>query len=451
MTRQQNRRRRILTAIAGIAVAGLALTACSSGGSGESDGDVKLTFRTWDTNAQAAYEESFATFTKEHPNITVDVEVVPWADYFTKLRTDIAGDSAADLFWINASSYAPYAEAGALSDISEVYGDDFEAAAQEWAPSVVEQFTHDGTLFALPQTSDGGIAVYYNADLLAKAGVTPEEVSKLQWAPGGGSDDTLIPTLQKLTLDASGKTAAESGFDAQNVAQYGYNAAADLQAIYLPFIGSNGGTFQDGEKFTFSDPKTVEAFQYLVDLINEHHVAPDAADTNTNGDFSRDQFLQGKMALFQSGLYNLANVADNADFEWGVAMMPAGPEGAVSVTNGVAVAGNAKSEHQDAVNEVLRWLGTTEGNSPIGSTGANLPAVVGAQDAYREFWAGRDVELEPFFKVLESGKTIPAPVGANFNSASEAFGPILSEIFLGQLPVEKGLQQADKAANAAIG
>ncbi|QZY50802.1 ABC transporter substrate-binding protein [Leucobacter tenebrionis] len=447
------KQRRILAALAGVAIAGLALTSCASegGGNGGGDGDVTLTFRTWDTNAQAAYEESFAAFTEQNPDITVDVEVVPWADYFTKLRTDIAGDSAADLFWINSSSYLPYAQSGALLDIADVYGDDFDAAKAEWAPSVVEQFTDDGKLYGVPQTSDGGIAVYYNADLLEAAGVAPEELSELQWAPGGGSDDTLIPTLQKLTVDQAGKTAADADFDANSIAQYGYNAAQDLQAIYLPYIGSNGGTFQDGEKFTFSNPKTVEAFQYIVDLINEYHVAPDAADTNTNGDFSRDQFLQGKMALFQSGLYNLANVADNADFDWGVAMLPAGPEGAVSVTNGVAVVGNAKSDHQEAVNKVLQWLGTADGNSAIGATGANLPAVEGAQDVYRQYWADKDVNLDPFFDVLESGVTIPAPVGENFGAASEGFGPILSEIFLGQLPVEEGLKQADEVANAAIG
>ena len=45
-------------------------------------------------------------------------------------------------------------------------------------------------------------------------------------------------------------------------------------------------------------------------LINADHVAPPASDTNDNGDFSRNQFLQGRMALFQSGTYNLAAVAD---------------------------------------------------------------------------------------------------------------------------------------------
>ena len=53
-------------------------------------------------------------------------------------------------------------------------------------------------------------------------------------------------------------------------------------------------------------------------LINHDHVAPPASDTNDNGDFSRNQFLQGRMALFQSGTYNLAAIADQSHFRWGV-------------------------------------------------------------------------------------------------------------------------------------
>ena len=71
----------------------------------------------------------------------------------------------------------------------------------------------------------------------------------------------------------------------------------------------------------------MQAFDYLVRLINDDHVAPRASDTNGNGDFSRNQFLQGRMALFQSGTYNLAAIADQAPFHWGVAMLPSGPAG----------------------------------------------------------------------------------------------------------------------------
>ena len=102
-------------------------------------------------------------------------------------------------------------------------------------------------------------------------------------------------------MDVNGKTAAENGFDARRIRQWGYNAANDLQGINLNFIGSAGGVFADGDRFAFDNPQTVTAFQYVVDLINSDNVSPPASDTNDNGDFSRNQFLSGRMAVFQSG------------------------------------------------------------------------------------------------------------------------------------------------------
>ena len=148
--------------------------------------------------------------------------------------------------------------------------------------------------------------------------------------------------------------------------QWGYNAANDLQAIYLNYIGSAGGVFSDGDRFAFDNPQAAAAFRYVVGLINTDRVAPPASDTNDNGDFSRNQFLSGRMALFQSGTYNLAQIAERATFRWGVAMLPAGPAGRVSVTNGIVAAGNPASRHPDAVRQVLAWLGSTRGNEYVG-------------------------------------------------------------------------------------
>jgi multiple sugar transport system substrate-binding protein len=440
-----SRLRTLAAAAAVLAAAAALLTGCSSGSSDA--GATTLTFRTWDENAAKAYRQSFAALHKQDPDLTVKVDVVPWADYFTKLRTDLAGGSADDLFWINSASFGEYARNGALVDIDTALGSKAKSA---WASSVVEQFTQDGKLWGVPQTSDGGIAVYYNKDLLAKAGLTAADLAHLKWAPGAGASDTLLSTAQKLTKDASGKTADQAGFDAKNVVQWGYSAAQDLQAIYLPFIGSNGGSYQktDGS-FTLTDPKTEQAFQYIVDLINRYHVAPSAADTNSDGDFTLNQFQQGKIALFQSGLYNLSNVADNVKFDWGVAELPAGPAGAVSVTNGIVVAGNAKSPHQAAIAKALKWLGSKAGNGPVGSTGANLPAVTAAQQVYFDYWKNKGVDVTPFFDVIKNKPTIPAPVGDHFDDASTAYKPALDEVFLGRLSVEKGLAEAQAAANKA--
>ena len=309
---------------------------------------------------------------------------------------------------------------------------------------MIDQFTRNGTLWGVPQLTDAGIAVYYNADLLAGAGVSPDQLD-LRW---GVDADTLRPLAARLTVDEAGRRAGTPGFDAGRIRQWGYNAADDLQGIYLNFIGSAGGTFSDDDRFTFDNPGAATAFDYLVGLINTEHVAPPASATNDNGDFSRNQFLAGRMALFQSGTYNLANVASQAKFRWGVTLLPSGPAGRVSVTNGIAAAGNAASRHPDAVHRVLDWLGSAEGNGFVGRDGAAIPAVLAAQRVYRDYWAARGVDVSPFFTVLD-GPRIAAPGGSGFAAGYQAIKPYFDEMFLGRLPVAEALAQAQAAANAA--
>ncbi|MFN3002099.1 ABC transporter substrate-binding protein [Mycolicibacterium wolinskyi] len=430
--------------------AGLALTmalllvaAMLLGRDTEPSGKTVVTVRLWDPQVAAAYRESFDAFSAEHPDIEVRVNTVAYSTYFDTLRTDVAGGSADDIFWISNAYFAGYADNGRLLDIGKLLGPN---VARAWEPSVVNQFTRNGTLWGVPQLTDAGIAVYFNADLLDAAGVGLAELPTLRWS--NGPDDTLRRLLARLTVDQAGRTAVTPGFDANRIRQWGYNAANDLQGIYLNYIGSAGGIFAIGDRFAFNNPQSVEAFEYLVRLINDDHVAPPASDTNNNGDFSRNAFLQGRMALFQSGTYNLAAIADQARFRWGVVMLPAGPKGRVSVTNGIAAAANPATRHPDAVREVLAWMGSKRGNEFLGVRGAAIPAVLAAQPVYHDYWKARGVDVSPFFRVLR-GPRIPAPGGAGFPAGYEAIKPYFDEMFLGRGDVATTLADAQWAANAA--
>jgi multiple sugar transport system substrate-binding protein len=427
----------------GIVAVLLAATAALLNYSGEPHGKIVVTVRIWADQIGSAYRESFEAFTRAHPDIEVHVNMVAYSTYFNTLRTDVAGGSADDIFWMSNAYFAAYADSGRLLDIGKTLGRD---AASGWESAVVEQFTRNGTLWGVPQLTDAGIALYYNADLLAAAGVDPGQLNTLRWSLDGG--DTLRPMLGRLTADADGNRADSPDFDAGRVRQWAYNAANDPQGIYLNYIGSAGGVFQHGDRFAFDNPPATAAFRYLVDLINRDHVAPPAANTNDNGDFSRNQFLAGRMALFQSGTYNLAPIAHNAPFHWGVAMMPAGPAGRVSVTNGIAAAGNAATKHPDAVRQLLAWMGSKQGNEYLGRYGAAIPAVSSAQPVYFDYWTARGVDVTPFFAVL-NGPRIEAPGGAGFAAGNDAVQPYFDEMFLGRGDVAATLKQAQAAANAA--
>ena len=412
------------------AMALLLVSAVTLGRETEPPGRTVVTVRLWDQQVAGAYRRSFDEFTRRHPGIEVRVNVVAFSTYFDTLRTDVAGGSADDIFWISNAYFAPYVDSGRLVDVTSSFG---PQAVAGWEPSVVDQFTRDRRLWGVPQLTDAGIALYYNADLLSAAGVDPAVLDSLRWSPDD-TVDTLRPLLSRL---AGGRGR-----------QWAYNAANDLQGIYLNYIGSAGGVFSVGDRFAFDNAQAAEAFRYLVRLINVDKVAPPASATNDNGDFSRNMFLQGRMALFQSGTYNLAAVAANAPFRWGVALLPAGPAGRVSVTNGIAAAGNSASPHPESVREVLAWMGGTDGNAYLGVGGAAVPAVLAAQRTYFDYWAAKGVDVAPFFDVLH-GPRISAPGGAGFAAGFNALKPYFDEMFLGRLDVAQALPQAQTAANAA--
>ena len=290
--------------------------------------------------------------------------------------------------------------------------------------------------------------MYYNKSLLDAAGVSIEDLQNLSWDPSA-STDSLREITRKLTLDSSGRNAADPAFDADHIVQYGYNAALDGQAMFIPYLGSAGATLQDESgHFTFASPEGDAAVGYLVDLINKEHVAPSAADTNDNGDFSRDQFLQGKIALFQSGAYNLANVAEGASFEWGLAPQPKGPAGAVTVGNSVVAAGSTTSANPEAQHKLLAWLAGKDGGTALGKTGAGFPANEEAQATWTAYWSDKGIDTSVMAKT-PSG-TIMAPFGAKLGAAMDAYNGVLKEVFLGRTGVHEGVQAAQDAANAAI-
>jgi len=431
---------RLLAAVAALAVAVGVLTGCAPA-------EDRLTLRLWDPQVAAAYRTSLAAFTRS-TGIRVDVVVVPWADYFTQLRADVAAGTVDDVFWTNATGFRAYAAAGAIRPVS---ADQRSRQESTWQPAVVRQYSADGKLWGVPQITDPGIGLLYNAQLLRAAGLTPDDIGRLSWDPAA-ADDPLRQAARRLTLDDAGRHPGDAGFDAARTAQYGFGAADDLNAVLLQFLAGNGAAWQDGDRFVFASPEGRAALGYVVDLMNREQVAPSAADTDppAGGSYLLDQFTQGRLALFPTGAYNLANVRDGARFDWGIAPLPRGPAGAISVTNGVILAASARSPHRAEQQRLLDWLGSAAGQAAIGRSGAAMPAVVSAQQDYLRSWRKRGVDVSPMLDVLANG-SIQAPQGSRYTAASDAMQPILDDVFLGRRPVGSGLRAAQDAANAAGG
>jgi len=449
------KRRTILSSLAAAGLIGTA-AACSpssdggsssaSGGASDGGGTTgdkgSLTFRLWDETAVPAYEESFQAFTKES-GWGVSIDVVPWADYWTRLPLDVASGDAADVYWMNSANYVQLKDSEALLNINDVVPD----GADQWEKSVVDLYTRDGGLWGVPQIWDS-IALFYNKGLVEEAGVDP---SALAFDPTAETD-ALRDAGKALTVDKAGKHPGEDGFDADSREQFGFNSQADRQAIIGPMLASNGAEWQKDDKYTFASPEGIEAFQYMADLINVENVAPSAADTNENGDFTRDLFTQGKLGLFQSGPYNLLAISDGVadSFEWALAAPVAGPAGPKSLVHGVVAVGNAKADkdQQAGIKELLTWLGSKEGQLPLAEKGVSFPGHVDAQDAFIAFWKEKGVDVSVFVEAAKNAAE--ADIGARANAGLTAAIPVFQEVFIGRLTAEEGIPQAQEEGNAAM-
>jgi len=139
-----------LAAAALALVAALLFVTAMFMGRSDDNGKIVVTVRLWAEPIASAYKESFDAFSRTHPHIEVRTNMVAFSNYFDTLRTDVAGGSAADIFWLSNAYLDAYADSGRLMKI--------EQPNHDWETAVVDQFTHNGSLWGVPQLTDAGIA-----------------------------------------------------------------------------------------------------------------------------------------------------------------------------------------------------------------------------------------------------------------------------------------------------
>ena len=182
--------------------------------------------------------------------------MVSYSSYFNTLRTDVAGGSADDIFWVSNAYLAGYADSGRLMDIGKTLG-----------PEATSSVGAVGGRAVHPRRDAVGCAATdrrRHRDVLQRRSARRRRrrrrrIDGLRWSPDGG--DTLRPLLARLTVDADGRTAATAGFDAGRVRQWAYNAANDAQGIYLNYIGSAGGVVPGRRSVRVRQPRRDRGLQ----------------------------------------------------------------------------------------------------------------------------------------------------------------------------------------------
>ena len=398
------------------AVAALALlTGCSSTGTGGDDagGDVTLTYGVWsqDETMQALVD----AFEKENPGITVDLQVNPWTEYWTKLQVGAQGGTAPDAFWILGDRFQVYAANDQLLPL----GDAIEDAGVDlgvYPEALVDLFTYDDELYGLPKDFDT-VGLWYNKTLFDAAGVAyPTD----QW-----TWDDVSAAAAQLTDPAAGV--------------YGIAAPLNRQEGFYNTVAQAGGHIIDDGKSGYDDPKTQEGLRFWTDL-QKAGVSPTLeqfADTEAVA-----QFENGSVAMYYGGSFYAQRFYENADLRAAVdvTVLPQGAERA-TVINGIQNVGFAGTKHPEELKKFLLFLGGKEAAEIQAATGAVIPAYEGTQQAWVDSMP--EFNVQAFIDQVPDGVVYPVSADtAAWNALEDEYLPAA---WNGTEPVE---DVADRLATA---
>ena len=105
-------RRSFLAASAALAAASL-----TTGCGGASAGKTHLPLQTWAVFQRDGMQALCAAYTAMHPEVTIEVQVTSWNEYWTKLEAATMARQAPDIFWMHTNEILKYAgqrQAGGL-------------------------------------------------------------------------------------------------------------------------------------------------------------------------------------------------------------------------------------------------------------------------------------------------------------------------------------------------
>ena len=252
-------------------------------------------------------------FMELNPNVTIEHQPTPWADYHTKIQTMLAGGTPADIYRY-VQEVTPIVTVHekklhlALDDYIE--RDSYDLTA--FKPDSIVLYQWEGNTYGLPRDY-GNQNFYYNKTMFEEAGIAPPPAD---WEDTEYTFDVFLADMLALTKKSGDKTE-----------QWGCTITRGVRPMASYLYCNGGGLIHADDagiarETALTDENSIETLQFLQDLMYVHGVAPSPDVESETG--SRELFNSGKIALMLTNPSAVNTFRTIESFEWDVGTLPIG-------------------------------------------------------------------------------------------------------------------------------
>lgn len=410
-------RKRHIALLAATAATALLVTSCAAEGGDpaakpEGTPSGEITYAIWSNSQKPTMEKLIADFNTQYPDVTVNLEVTPWDQYFTKLQTQASSGTLPDVFWMNRSNVQLYALNGMLQPIDDMVVEE-PIDLGNYPQQLVDLFTVEGVSYGVPKDFDS-IAIFYNKDIFDRAGV---DYPNPDW-----------------TLDEF-KTSAAAITDAlKDEGVYGVAMVFEGQSTFYNTIFQKGGFVisEDGRASGYDDPKTQAGIQFWVDVIQEG-ISPSVAQlTDSPGD---EWFTAGRAAMYQGGNFDIKNIMSSDVAEHVQVVRLPKDEKSATIFNGLGNVVSHNTDNKLAADAFLAYLGSQQAALIQSAAGTAASAFNGTQGPWLASQPTLDLNV-----FMDSGQEFGVlfPGSVNTLAWNQLENEFLGEIWTGDVSVEEG-------------
>lgn len=302
-------------------------TGASSDDAAASD-DGTLTFTTWGSDPELqGFRDVIAAFEQANSGVTVQLNAVPYEQFFPNIDAQLQSDTAPDVFRVDYDNLGTYAGRGQLLDLSDLLDG---GVGEAFTPQMWKAVQSDGTPFGVPHHTDTS-AILYDVAALEAAGVTgvpqsPEEAwTWEEFAEVGRRLQAVAP---------SGRSAFAVNWQGQGITRWlswlfqadGRFLSEDLSA---PAIDSDAGR---------------RAIDFTRSFFTDGLVPANSSVKSST--YASDLFFSQTVAMVFGGAFLLPQADELAPFEWAATYAPRDARGGSDLGGNalVATAGTTKGE-----------------------------------------------------------------------------------------------------------